>query len=79
MATYYEMDKYFYTEDHIGRPFILRDEDRDFSTGGLKQPSNVRPNRLFTADSRLVLSRVGSIKKEKLAVIIERLVGIIRK
>ncbi|MDO8141348.1 MAG: type II toxin-antitoxin system PemK/MazF family toxin, partial [Candidatus Brocadiales bacterium] len=24
-------------------------DDRDFETGSLKQPSNLRPNRLFTA------------------------------
>ena len=32
----------------------------DFIAGTLKQQSNVRPNRIFTADSHIVLYRVGS-------------------
>jgi mRNA interferase MazF len=30
--------------------------DSDFISGGLKKPSNNRPNRLFTADRHVVLS-----------------------
>jgi len=30
-------------------------EQSDFESGTLKQKSNVRPNRLFTADGRIVL------------------------
>jgi mRNA interferase MazF len=37
-------------------------EDADFDTGGLRQPSNIRPNRIFTADSHIVLYRVTSCK-----------------
>ena len=32
--------------------------DADFAAGGLKRPSNVRPNRLFTADQRIVLYKL---------------------
>jgi mRNA interferase MazF len=32
----------------------------DFASGNLKQNSNIRPNRLFTADSNIVLYRVGN-------------------
>jgi mRNA-degrading endonuclease toxin of MazEF toxin-antitoxin module len=52
--------------------------DKDFETGGLKQPSNVRPNRIFTADSYIVLYRVGGLRRDKLNEIIERMVDIIR-
>jgi mRNA interferase MazF len=50
----------------------------DFTSGSLRQPGNIRPNRLFTADSRLILYQAGSIKKEKLIQVIERVVEIIR-
>jgi mRNA interferase MazF len=53
-------------------------QDQDFETGGLKQTSNVRPNRLFTADSQIVLYRVGKLQREKLSEIIEKIVQIIR-
>jgi mRNA interferase MazF len=41
--------------------------DDDFESGSLKQPSNVRPNRIFTADRTLVLYRIGNLKAAKLA------------
>lgn len=53
-------------------------QDHDFAEGALKQTSHVRPNRLFTADSHIVLYRVGALKEIKLAEIIEKLVKIIR-
>jgi len=53
--------------------------DDDFGTGGLKQPSNVRPNRIFTADSRIILYRIGSLKEPKLNEIIGKVLEIIQK
>ena len=52
--------------------------DRDFSAGSLKQPSNVRPNRVFTADSGIVLYQVGRLRADKLDSVIERIVQIVR-
>jgi mRNA interferase MazF len=52
--------------------------DVDFEVGKLNQPSNVRPNRVFTADSHLILYCVGKLKPRKTAEIIEKLVVIIR-
>jgi mRNA interferase MazF len=53
--------------------------DEDFEEGSLKQSSNVRPNRIFTADSRIVLYRVGNLKAKKLIEVIEKMIEIIRK
>jgi len=39
----------------------------------------VRPNHIFTADSGIVLYKVGNLKKEKLEEIIERIIEIIKK
>lgn len=54
-------------------------ENKDFEEGGLKQKSNIRPNRLFTADSHIILYRIGCIKREKLNAIIDKIIEIIRK
>jgi len=40
--------------------------------------SNIRPNRLFTADSNIILYKVGT-KPDKLKEIIEKLIEIIKK
>ena len=50
----------------------------DFKAGTLKQQSNVRPNRIFTADSHIVLYRVGSLKQRKLREVIEKIVAILQ-
>ena len=57
--------------------YAISVDDADFASGNLKQAGNIRPNRLFTADTHIILYRVGSLKKEKLAEVIKRLVGII--
>ena len=40
-------------------------EAGDFVEGGLKTASNIRPNKLFTAESGLILYKAGSLKPEK--------------
>lgn len=37
----------------------------DFQSGGLNQPSRIRPNRLFTADSNIVLYTTGRLRDSK--------------
>ena len=66
------------TSQYIRDNYAVSLTDKDFQTGSLKQPSNVRPNRLFTADSHIVLYRVGSLRVEKLNEIIEKVIDIIR-
>ncbi len=51
--------------------------DTDFVSGGLRQSSNVRPNRIFTADSNIVLYRAGQLTSDKLREVIARIVQII--
>jgi len=38
----------------------------DFASGGLNLPSRIRPNRLFTADSRIALYATGRVRDSKL-------------
>jgi mRNA interferase MazF len=66
------------TSQFIKDNYTISLSDIDFETGSLKQISNVRPNRIFTADSHIVLYKVGNLKIEKLKEIIEKAVEIIR-
>jgi mRNA interferase MazF len=52
-------------------------EETSFASGGLKQTGNIRPNRLFTADTYIILYRTGIIKKEKLDRVVNKVVEII--
>jgi mRNA interferase MazF len=53
-------------------------EDQHFTEGNLRQPSNARPNRVFTADGHIVLYKPGHLKAEKLNEITEKVVHILR-
>jgi len=52
--------------------------ESDLGEGTLRKPSNVRPNRIFTADSRLVLYRVGRPSGTKAAEVVEAVIRILR-
>lgn len=66
------------TSKTVKDSYAISVDDTDFASGDLKQPGNIRPNRLFTADMHIILYRVGRLKDKKLAEVVEKLVGIIR-
>ena len=51
--------------------------DDDFTSGGVRQRSNIRPNRIFTADQNIVLYRAGHLTEEKLGEVIEKITEIL--
>lgn len=53
-------------------------EDSDYESGSLKQSSNVRPNRLFTASEQIVLYRAGQLKSEKTNQVAEKIIQLLR-
>jgi mRNA interferase MazF len=53
-------------------------DDGDFETGSLKQSRNIRPNRIFTADSHIILYRIGKLNTEKLSEVVDKASEIIR-
>ena len=67
------------TSKTIKDTYAISIDDTDFASGSLRQPANIRPNRLFTADRHIILYKVGSIRKEKLSQVIEKVVQIIRE
>ena len=66
------------TSKGIRDNYAISLDDADFESGGLKQASNLRPNRLFTADIHIILYRVGNIKKEKLNEVVEAIIEIVK-
>jgi mRNA interferase MazF len=67
------------TSQQIRDRYAISLGERDFASGSLKQASNVRPNRIFTADRALVLYRIGSLTPIKLGEVVEHLVEILRQ
>ena len=66
------------TSQHVKDDYSILLDDKDFVSGSLKKKSNIRPNRIFTADRHIILYRVGRIKEKKLNEVIEKIVQILR-
>ena len=49
-------------------------DNGDFADGRLRVSSNVRPNKLFTAESNIIAYKAGHLKTEKMKHIIDGLV-----
>jgi mRNA interferase MazF len=67
------------TSQDVRDGYALSLVDSDFQDAGLRRPSNVRPNRIFTADARLILYRIGGLKREKASEVTEAIVRILRE
>jgi mRNA interferase MazF len=53
-------------------------ENSDFEIGSLNQASNIRPNRLFTADQGIILYKIGVLSMDKLKATIDKIVEILQ-
>jgi len=52
-------------------------EASNFITDGLKQLSYIRPNRLFTSDIRIIVKKVGTVHRNKMEEVIQKITEII--
>lgn len=66
------------TTQHKSDSYSVPLKDADFTTGKLRQDSNIRPNRLFTADSKAILYSAGRLNATKVTEVINKLVQIVR-
>jgi mRNA interferase MazF len=67
------------TSQAVSNPYAIPITASEFTTGGLNRDSNVRPDRLFTADSRIIAYRAGSLTHAKLAEIVRAVVTLITR
>jgi mRNA interferase MazF len=61
------------TSQAVRDRYALPLTETDFVRGGLQRESNIRPNRLFTADSSILLYSVGSVTHRKLVEVVDQL------
>ena len=67
------------TSQHFRDNYAIGINDVDFEEGSLKRASNVRPNRLFTADSRIILYRAGHLKSERVGDVVQIIIDILNR
>ena len=66
------------TSTPYGDPRALPLGDTDFATGSLRVASYARPGKLFTAHRRLMVSRVGQLKRQPVQHIVDAIIQILR-
>ena len=64
------------TSQAISDSYAVAVTNADFSNGGLNRNSNIRPNRLFTADKRIIIYKAGQLRPEKLQQVIDKIIDI---
>ena len=67
------------TSQNIQDVYAIPLQDQTFESGGLNKSSNIRPNRIFTADRKILLYKAGHLKKEKTAEAISKIIDILNK
>lgn len=66
------------TSQNISDEYTIPLSNDDLASGNLKRKSNIRPNRIFTADGNIILYKVGNLKENKMAEVINRLIAILK-
>lgn len=67
------------TSQSIFDNYAISLSDQDFEFGSLYQQSNIRPNRIFTAEKSIILYEVGKVKETKMKEVTSKLIEILQK
>ncbi|MGA9100244.1 MAG: type II toxin-antitoxin system PemK/MazF family toxin [Methanotrichaceae archaeon] len=67
------------TSQKFGDRYAVSIDESDFEEGSLRKRSNVRPNRIFTADSKIILYKAGHIKSSKIDEVVNRIIEILTR
>jgi len=66
------------TSQRVRDLYAVELDDSDFQSGSLRQKSQIRPNRLFTCDIRIILYQIGQLHSVKIDETIEKVIEILR-
>jgi mRNA interferase MazF len=66
------------TSQQIRDRYAVGITDIDFAEGTLRKPSNIRPNRLFSASTSLILYRAGRLNDQTVTSVIARIIEILQ-
>ncbi len=66
------------TSQNIRDQYAIHLDTSDFETGSLRKISNIRPNRIFTADRKIIIYKIGTLNHEKIKSVINRVVEIFK-
>ncbi|MCX7635405.1 MAG: type II toxin-antitoxin system PemK/MazF family toxin [Syntrophales bacterium] len=65
------------TSKTVSDEYAIAVSDSNFTSGGLHQESNIRPNRIFTADANIILYRAGVLSSKIVQEVVTKIIQII--
>ncbi|WP_430934552.1 type II toxin-antitoxin system PemK/MazF family toxin [Saccharicrinis sp. 156] len=66
------------TSQFVKDNYAIALDGSDFKTGSLNKPSNIRPNRLFTAEKSIITRKIGTVKPEVFEKVTDKLIEIVK-
>ena len=66
------------TSKNVNDNYAVSLDSNDFKSGKLPVDSNIRPNRLFTGETKIIVKRAGKLKKAKLDDVIDKIIEILK-
>lgn len=66
------------TSKQVKDSYSISLNENEFKLGTLKQESNIRPNKLFTADKTIIQYKIGTLKETKTKETIQKICEIIK-
>lgn len=67
------------TSQNVKDSYALTLDNSGFNSGSLNKPSNIRPNRLFTAEKSIIIRKIGRVKEETLIATVRKLTLILKE
>ena len=67
------------TSQHTRDPYAVTLRAADLSSGSLAHLSYIRPNRIFTADNRIIIRSVATLRDETMQEVIDTIVNLLRQ
>jgi mRNA interferase MazF len=65
------------TSQQVKDSYAIPIKNSDFKTGKLTVPSNIRPNRIFTADENIIIKKAASLHEVAVDAVIQKIISII--
>jgi mRNA interferase MazF len=65
------------TSQQVKDKYAIPIKERDFKTGKLTVTSNIRPNRIFTADKNIIIKKAATLNEAAVNAVIQKIIDII--
>ena len=64
------------TSQNIYDSYAIEISENDFENGNINKISNIRPNKIFTADKGIILYKVAHLSEEKIREVTDKIISI---